>query len=227
MKPQKAYIIRISSSISQEYALTAAQSCEDLGIPYEFFEGTENKSSYNAWMESGIDLKPGSYEYKRSTTNVNSAACCTVSHARLWKQIYERQECAIVLEHDAIMLHRLDIDIPDNMIVVLGFKLEDPTRYDHASAGPSKKILKINKHQGSHAYAITHNTAKILLDEIFEEGVRGVIDNVYFMRSRTTSVPLSITDPTCAIGWLRESTIFSSTSSNNYEFTNSFKKHLK
>ena len=77
MIPTKAYIIRITDPISQEYAKTAAESCERIGIQYEFFEGVE-----------------------KSETQTDLALCASLSHANLWKLIYERKECVIILEHD-------------------------------------------------------------------------------------------------------------------------------
>ncbi len=227
MKVQKAYIIRIADPISQEYATIAAASCERVGIKYEFFQGIENKSSYDAWLSSGVDIKEGSNDHRKNDHHTNAASCASASHAKLWKLIYERKECAIILEHDAIMLHPVTIDIPDNMIVTLGFKVKNPENYDHMSAGPSITIWERNMHQGAHAYAITHHTAKLLLDELKEIGVQGAIDNIYFMKNRKTKVPLGLADPISALGWIRKSTIWDESADFNYAFTKSFYKYYK
>lgn len=204
MIPTKAYIIRITDPISQEYAKTAAESCERIGIQYEFFEGVE-----------------------KSETQTDLALCASLSHANLWNLIYERKECAIILEHDAIMLHKVSIDIPDNMIVALGFKLKDPSKYNHISAGPSTIIWQTDRHHGAHAYAITHFTAKLLLDELEEKGIQGAVDNIYFMKGRRTKVPLGLADPVSALAWLRKSTIWDESAEYNYSFTRSFYSNLK
>lgn len=227
MLPQKAYIIRISSSTSQEYAKTAAESCERVGMTYEFFEGTENLSTFEAWTTSGLKYKKGGEERKKMHSAISRATCATVSHARLWKQILDRNECAVILEHDSIMLHKVEIDIPDNALVVLGYKLEDISRYDHIKAGNTKKLRDIREHEGAHAYAITAKTAAILLKELEDYGVLGVIDNTHFLKVRKTRVPLYIADPTPVIGWLRKSTIWDQSSSRNTYFIDSFNKNLK
>jgi hypothetical protein len=221
--PTKAYIIRISSEVSQEYAQNAAKSCERLGIPYEFFEGTEKKTAYDAWMQSGLTVKMfGLYKSHK----IDGSACATVSHALIWKKIVENKECAIILEHDALMLHKLELDIPDNSIVVLGYKVENPKKYEHLKAGPPVSLISIDGHEGAHAYALTWKTAEVMLDELNTSvGVCTPIDNSFFLKMRKSKTVLQIADPTPAIGWVRTSTIWPSSSIINYPFIDSFKNN--
>jgi hypothetical protein len=126
-------------------------------------------------------------------------------------------------------LHRVNVEIPENMIVVLGYKLENPKKYDHHAAGPPFQIIDVigGGHEGSHAYAITPKTAQSLIDEVISLGCSGAIDNQYFLKSRRSKIPIKIMSPTPAIGWIRDSTIQSKSSTRNYEFIPSFKQHLK
>ena len=219
MRPQKAYIIRISSDISRKYADDAADSCDRIGLPYEFVEGVENKTAYEAWTQCGLPIKMlGVYK----THKIDKAACATVSHAMTWSKIAKRKETAIVLEHDALMLQPVSIDIPDNTIVTLGYKLKDPSQYNHVKAGPPTNIVPINGHEGAHAYAITTTTANALLAELNTNGVSLPIDNMFFLKMRRSKIPLTIADPTPAIGWVRESTIWKDSSILNYPFVDSF-----
>lgn len=224
MYPEKAYIIRISDPRSRRYAEDAAKSCERVGIPYEFFDGVENKTAYDAWMHCPFPVKMvGVYK----SDKVDKAACATVSHAMLWHRISTRKEVAVVLEHDALMLHPVTVHIPDNMLVALGYKLQDPTRYDHTSAGSPTRLQTIEGHEGAHAYALTWNTAATLLNELNTVGANLPIDNTFFLKMRRTKVPLSIADPTPAVGWIRESTIWKESSTLNYPFIDSFNKHYR
>lgn len=227
MIPQKAYIIRISTAISHEYAAGCAKSCIDKGIPYQFFDGIENQSNYDAWMGSGLDVKQGSLDHRKSQKKIDPAACCSVSHALIWKHISQNNECAIVLEHDSIILHPIDIDIPDGKIVVLGYKLRNPERYNHIKAGPPISLRDVYYHHGAHAYAITPNTAKMLLDELRVVGGGGPIDNRFFLRERWTKIPLMIADPTPVIGWVRSSTIWDAASIELGPTIESFQENLK
>ena len=126
------------------------------------------------------------------------------------------------------MLPTITINIPDNEIVTLGYKLQDPSRYDSTSAGPPTELIKIAGHEGAHAYAMTKKTAQILIDELIEKGVRSAVDNDYFiLNQRRTVVPLSIASPTPAMGWLRKSTIWTDSAARNYNFIPSFQRFYK
>lgn len=221
MKVKKAYIIRIDSDISQKYATHCAISCEKNDMPYEFFEGfTEKDELPQIWKKLALKTTP---------TVKGKGGAATASHIGVWKKILESGEAAIILEHDAILLHKLDINIPDGEMVVLGYKVVDPQNYDHTVAGPPNKIESRAKHGGAHAYAITPNTAKILLDDIHKHGLTRMIDNAYFLRlngKHKNQTKLSITDPICALGWVRESTIWKKAAIDNYgPLLESFKKN--
>jgi hypothetical protein len=113
-------------------------------------------------------------------------------------------------------------------MVVLGYKVTTPTRYDWIKAGPPKQIIDIVGHEGAHAYAITKKTARFLVDEIERQGIYSAVDNDYFLRGqRRTAVPLAIASPTPAIGWLRKSTIWTSSADRNYQFIHSFQENYK
>lgn len=221
MIPTKAYILRINNPVSIEYANVCAQSCDKVGLPYEFFEGYMGLSEEELWRSVPIDMK---IRHRMDP----KAACATAGHFMIWKKILENKECAIILEHDAVMLHKVEIDIPDDLIVTLGYKLHAASRYDHESAGQATQLVTIPHHGGAHAYVITWKTAESLLAELQEGGVREAIDNMYFMRDVIVSrTPMAIADPTPAIGWLRKSTIWGSSAEMNYTFLPSFVKNYK
>lgn len=222
MIPTKAYIIRISDTISQQYAKDAADSCDKIGLPYEFHDGVENKTAYEAWTQCPFPVKMvGIYK----SDDIDKAACATVSHAMVWKKISDRKETAVVLEHDALMLQPVSIEVPDNALVVLGYKLTDPSKYNHIQSGPPKQLVPIAGHEGAHAYTLTWNTAESLLNELNTVGVNLPIDNTFFLKMRRSKVPLYIADPTPAIGWIRQSTIWKTSSAANYDFIPSFNKN--
>lgn len=214
MKVQKIYIIRIDTPASKEYAEVCAKTCEDLGIEWEYFDGYKPIDQAQMWNElvqrTGLPLTS-----VRAMTP--GAAGCTASHAHLWKQIADKKECAIILEHDAIMLHKLTLDIPHDRIVVLGYKYYNASKYDHNTAGAPQRLVDVDFHPGSHGYALTYEMAQMLCDELVREGVQLPIDNRHFLpsRSRFTQTKMAITDPICSMGWLRESTIWGKSASEN------------
>jgi FkbM family methyltransferase len=218
--PSKAYILRTSNSNSIEYAKAAAESCERVGLAWEYFEGIEGKTAAEAF--AGLPING----------DVNDiAACATASHFAIWRRILENRETAIVLEHDSLMLHPVDIPIPDNRIVALGYKFKNIGIYDYTRAGPPARVVDVPRHSGAHAYALTWRTCESLLTEIDKNGVTRAIDNFYFMRvnqpgDTESSVPLAIADPTPAICWIRQSTIWEDPSTLNYELLPSFSENI-
>jgi glycosyltransferase involved in cell wall biosynthesis len=201
--PTKAYILKINESHSHEYANDCAKSCDKIGLKYEYHYGPENKTPTELWQNSNLGISFPYYKDMHSPS-----ACCTHGHFEIWKKIAEGNETAIIMEHDAIMLQPVDIEIPDGAIVTLGYKLRDISRYTNQN-GPDK-IVPVKTHRGAHAYAITPKTAKMLLEELKEKGCHVCIDTMYFRRldpKYTSEIPLMLTDPICALGWVRYSTV--------------------
>lgn len=222
MIPQKAYILKTSDKRSEQYAKDVADSCDRVGLKWEYVNWYQAQPELG-WQNTGVPKPP-------KTSGTPGAQCCWSGHMCMWKKIVDSGETAIILEHDGMMLHPVNVDIPDDMIVVLGYKLENPNRYDHVRAGPPAEIIDVigGGHEGSHAYAITPITAQKLLDEVANKGCSGGVDNAYFLKSRKTQIGIKIMTPTPAIGWIRESTIQakSKSSTRNYDFIRSFKKYF-
>lgn len=230
----KAYILRHESELSHQYADHTAKSCDAVGIQWEYVEGyNSDVFSHEAVNSLGILNKPyiNQAELKRGKTHRSSiAGLCSAGHVKMWKKLVDsNDDAAIILEHDALMLHQIDLKLPENTIVCLGYKLEDPDKYNHVKAGPPNKIIEVKKHRGSHAYAITRGTAEFLINEIRDFGsMLGCIDQQYFSRNKSkTKSKLAIADPTPAIGWLRKSTIWTKSSTKNFTFIKSFQDNLR
>ena len=138
MKPTKAYILKIDTDLSNEYAKTAADSCDKIGMPWEYFEGLQptkdNDSPWEYVQKQGIK-----FDSKKPSTK-GKPAMATAGHFLIWHKIREENECAIVLEHDALLYHKVDIDIPDNALVCLGYKVRDPESYNHEQIGPPSRL---------------------------------------------------------------------------------------
>lgn len=229
MKVNKYYIIYTNDNLSKQYANDAAEQCKKLGLNYELYEGWKPQGGPGQmWRkftaETGIPIK----SFKRMMIGAHG---CMASHLQLWQRIVQNKECAVILEHDGMMLHKVKLDIPDNKIVALGYKYREWENYDYKTAGQPERIKDVKFHPGSHAYAITHVTAQKMIDEVTKVGVTEAIDNRWFMSTRKnfTKIPMAICDPIAAIGWLRLSTIqqYSATHNNHTEMLESFKNNFK
>tara|TARA_B110000977_G_C11021643_1_gene471571 strand:+ start:267 stop:959 length:693 start_codon:yes stop_codon:yes gene_type:complete len=230
MIPTKAYILKIDTPVSNGYAYVAANSCNDVGLPWEYFMGFQNMTGRMAFGKIGIPTKQTEeYRYVETPPPHEKAMCCTAGHFGIWQAIAEGpDEAAVILEHDALMLHPMSISIPENRIVVLGYKVDNPNDYNHAKAGPPREVFDLTGHEGAHAYAITRSTAIKLLEEINRKGIRSAVDNDYFITTqRRTQVPLAIVSPTPAVGWLRQSTIWAKSAARNCIFIPSFQENYK
>jgi GR25 family glycosyltransferase involved in LPS biosynthesis len=194
-----------------------------------YFQGFQGMKGREAWLKTGIKMNFTEVTGKDPDTEGEKAECCSAGHAAMWKAIADGpDEAVIILEHDAVMLHPMKLNIPDGVIVALGYKLPDPSKYNHLKAGPPRELVTIDGHEGAHAYAITRNTARMLIEEIEEKGHRGCVDNVYFLKKeRKTKMKLQLASPTPAIGWIRESTIWRKAARRNEPFSRAFREHLK
>jgi len=227
MKPSKAYIIRIDTPTSHEYAKVCAESCDKHGIEWEYFDGYKPVDdivmSQNFEKTAGIPIP-------RCRSLPLGAAGCTASHAHLWKQIADRKECAIILEHDAIMVAPCNVDMPHDRIVALGYKYYNADKYDAEAAGEPTRVIDVDNNPGSHAYAVTYKMAQTLVNELITDGIICAIDNRHFlpMRKNFTKTKMALTDPICAMGWLRDSTIWnrSASENNTAEMQDSFKNNF-
>lgn len=227
----KAYILKHDHPLSHEYAAVCAETCDAIDLDWEYFMGWSNCTGRMAWCETGIKMK--FYEPMLHIDNPNQhqkANVCSAGHGAIWKKIADGDdEVGIVLEHDAIMYYKPDIKVPDNYIIVLGYKVPDHWNYKFLDAKHEpRQLIPIDGHEGAHAYMMTKRTAQNLVWEIEQKGILGAVDNAYFIRGqRRTSIPLCIMSPTPALGYLRESTIWNTSAHRNYKFIDSFQKYYK
>jgi hypothetical protein len=224
----RTFILRHDSELSHAYAKVAFESCVKHSLHCEYFEGFCNVSIYDVCRQLNLYPMPASSPAINVLSSKNKAALCTISHVAIWKKIVDENiDQAIILEHDAIILDNINFEIPDNTIVALGYKINDPNRYTKPNI--SRVLTPISGIQGSHAYALTNQTAAKLLDGIKSRGTAGCID-VHVMQSNKfrNGVNMVIADPIAALGWVRKSTIWNNaviTSNNN--LLNSFRNNLK
>lgn len=210
MKINKAYIIYIDRDVSKEYATDAYNSCLNNGVKPILARGVFGLNAVQVWSKFKINGIPNMF---------GPAACATMSHILLWEKIVQEEtEPVIILEHDAILLEQPNFEVEDNVIYTLGYKFPDINEL-YIRSGVEQKTIPIEHHEGAHAYVITPNTARTLLEEIKERGLKNAIDDIYFLRldKNKTKVPMSIVSPTPAVGWLRKSTIWKESAFRNFK----------
>lgn len=165
-KIEKAYIIRINTPESMEYADQCAKSCEKHNVSYTFFEGymKPDREFIREEIDFEINLSPG----ERG---------CTASHIKIWKDIVNKGITAAIFEHDVIVKRNfIGVEVPDNSYLMLGYRVDDENDYECNDNEFS--LAKIYKFEGTHAYAINPITAKACLDKIFNEFTRRINQSI-------------------------------------------------
>lgn len=221
----RTFILRHDDPRSHEYAAIAAKSCDKHNMQWEYFEGFSGIKGSDALKSCGIEPKKETQVAINSSKN--KGQLCTASHVAIWKKmidenIYE----AIILEHDAIMIKPFEVMLPTNTIIALGYKIHKPSKYNP----PDEKtccLRKIKGIHGSHAYALTLETAKTLYDGVIERRTAGCIDSHIMQKDRfRNGVNMMIADPIVALAWIRESTIWNKSSATNTQYIKSYQENL-
>ena len=247
MIPTQAWILHTRDPRSLLYRQHTAASCVSVNLPYRYVKGWEpwshqdlddfsldsrNDSTVNQqrmWQHLRVMLGFAPDEMICHHDMILGGAACSASHYMMWHRVVTENQCVVILEHDALLLQDPRIEVPDNALVCLGYKLFDPGRYDHHSAGPPRQIVPVRRVAGSHAYVLTPATARSLLDDLRVNGIRECIDNYFFVRDKPGNecvIPIAMMDPTPAIAWLRESTIWQDSCEQNFEILPSFQAHI-
>ena len=221
----RTFILKHNDPKSVQYAAVAAESCLKHGMQWEYFEGFSGIKGSDALKACGIDVKKETVAQIKSSKN--KAQLCTASHIAMWKKmIDEKINEAVILEHDAIMIKPFDVMLPKNSIVALGYKIDIPSNYKP----PNEKtccLRKIKSMHGSHAYALSLETAEKLYAGVVERKTAGCIDMHIMQTSRfRNGVNMMIADPIVALGWIRESTIWSKTARDKHSKIKSFTDNL-
>lgn len=176
---ESAYIITVKGNQSSEkYSTRCQNSCKDVGMPYKVWD------AYDGTKEGAI-VAP-SYLKDDSVMNMlkitdhyltRGEVACALSHISLWVHCAKIDRPIVILEHDAIMLKKLEFLNSYNSIVYLGgaeWKKMGWKMYDippHASEGPNYLFMC-----RAHAYAIDPQMAKNLLSYVIKYGIDAPLD---------------------------------------------------
>jgi hypothetical protein len=178
MGVQRAYIIRVKNhAVSEAKAATCAASCQEVGMPYEFWD---------AYDGTGDTIKPPAKLIGHPTMAclkvtdhylTRSELCCALSHISLWAKCVEDDKPLVILEHDAIMVKPYLQHALVNSICYLGAREQVQMGWGvyptppHGSEGPNYHFIL-----RAHAYAIDPLVAKNMLAYAIKYGINGPLD---------------------------------------------------
>lgn len=199
MKLGKAYILYIESEKSKTYALECAESCEKHGVNYEMFKGfmgltIEDIAERTGWKIGREGIEDNDRQYVKE---YNAA----LGHIEIWRKIVESGEAGVVLEHDCVVKENFNhLEVHDGQILHLGPRIDYAADYEYPDMPDN--YIKIRRHEGAHAYAMTPNTARFLLDQVEKERRLLPTEALISVRNRY-DLDFLETDPpyvVCAIG---------------------------
>lgn len=175
---ESAYIIRIANNNASEHlAQRCANSCEQVGQRYQFWQAYDGTGDaivipdHSAACSFMPMLKVSDHYLTKAEV------ACAMSHISLWVRCANIDRPIIVLEHDAVMLKRLDHFPGFNTILYLGSVEWAEQNWPvmqvpiHASDGPNKHFIC-----RAHAYAIDPIVAKNMLANVLKMGIYASLD---------------------------------------------------
>lgn len=175
---ESAYIIRISGNPeSVKLSERCAQTCEQVGMPFRFFEGIDGTGDRLVVPPSLMDCKALSWlkvtDHELSATEI----ACAISHFALWVKCIELDQPIVILEHDAVMVKPYLNYQAYNQIVYLG-GAEQVAKGWPVLPIPPHATLNQNFHFicRAHAYAIDPAVAKNLVSHVVRLGVHEALD---------------------------------------------------
>lgn len=194
---ERAIIIRRRQvDLSMRYAETCARSCRRLGVPFEFLDAVEYVTCREAFEVAGV---PVARDYRNSPGN----CCCHASHILAWRRIVETGVVTLVMEHDAVLKgDPRGLSLPLWGMTTLGFRVSVPDAYD--PPGPPEAYVPIPRTAGPHAYVVSPQTARWMLEKQETEGVHMGVDK--WLAGGHSGVPVFAMDPPQAICWPRLTT---------------------
>jgi len=176
MTVDQAYIIRVKNhEISEKLAKRCADSCDDVGQKYQFWD---------AFNGLGTEIQPPA-QYSDIVKMVKvtdhyltrGEVACALSHISLWAHCVLIDKPIVILEHDAIMLQPYTGHGLYNSIAYLGGSEQYLQGWNvtsippHAAEGPNHHFIC-----RAHAYAIDPCVAKNMLSHVLKMGICAPLD---------------------------------------------------
>lgn len=176
MTPSKAYIIRVAGlAASEEKAKRCADSCDEIGQPWEYWDAYNGVADpiqppehHNVIMDC---IKVTDHYLTRGEV------ACALSHISLWAKCVLEDKPLVILEHDSAMVQPYTQHAVFNSICYLGSHEQvklgwqvSPTP-PHATEGENYHFIC-----RAHAYAIDPAVAKNLLAYVMKMGICTSLD---------------------------------------------------
>lgn len=189
---ESAYVITvINNDSSRMMAQRAIQSCNSVGMPVKLWpavsvkkEGEFNKLVYPDQITEDNIVR---YIKRLNTYLTATEIACALSHISLWFHCIKIDRPIIILEHDAIMVKKLENHNFYNAIHYLGCNIYKTGQFEMTPI-PLNGFWDTNHRfmYCAHAYAIDPQIAKNMLACVLQNGLTHSLD--VFLRSDIFSI---------------------------------------
>jgi hypothetical protein len=180
MNVDKAYIIRIKGNpISEEKAKNCAESCLNVGMPFDFWDAYDGTGDFIKTPDHLSNDQIMSCIKLTDHYLVRAEVCCALSHISLWAKCVIQDKPIVILEHDAIMVRPYLTHTVFNSIAYLGCNEQAQKGWNifptppHGTDGPNYHFIL-----RAHAYAIDPAVAKNMLAHVLQYGISKSLDVV-------------------------------------------------
>lgn len=178
----KSYVITITSlDKSVEISNRCIESGKKFGIDIAVYSAITPKDNvYEISAREGINVKAFDERFSRK----ENAIACFLSHYFLWKMCVETNENIFILEHDAVVIDKIDFNIKFKGVLSLGKPSYGKFNIPRNGIGPltSKDYLP-----GAHAYMINPKAASDLIN-----------------RSKVKAIPTDVFIDRRTFSWIEE-----------------------
>jgi GR25 family glycosyltransferase involved in LPS biosynthesis len=175
---ESAYIITVKGDpTSEKYSLRCQQSCKEVGMPFKVWDafdglGKNINVPHHSKDDSIIKILKVTNHYL-----TRGEIACALSHISLWRHCAEIDKPIVILEHDSVMVKKIEHLNSFNSITYLGgvewfdrgWKIYPIP--PHASEGHNYHFIC-----RAHAYAIDPTIAKNLLSYVIKNGIIASLD---------------------------------------------------
>ena len=179
----KCFIIRMKgNSTSEDLATDLANSLESQKINYNFFDAIYGDEVEKEFSKKQLFL----YHKQNNNRKTQGVKGCFLSHFSLWEKCMKDNENFLIFEHDALLIRPLQNFKGDYDVLNLDYASRVEEDYDsHLKLDKGDKILSwpvaplkkgfisriaSSSIKGLHAYIITPNGAKKLIEKAKENG---------------------------------------------------------
>ena len=172
MNIEHAYILYHDKPKPVKYMTECKESCDKFNIPVTPFRGfsVQEVTAQKILDQWGLKVYPDLDKFIKENpeqgTTLYQETLCSAGHVAMWKEmIKNNHHAAAFFEHDVIVKRNfLDIDVEDDEIVYLGYRVAYEEDYECLPDTWVK--YNIPMFGGTHAYALNLNTAKRLVNTL-------------------------------------------------------------